>query len=561
VPTPQRGWGDVVLLVPFACVLLGPLVLAADRLWAVGGANPMVAVADLSPAGWRSAWSSIQVAFLTSMGVVLFGVPLAFALADQPARRRRWMNTAVGLPFVTPSIVAAVAFLALMDLSGGLGSTLRSTSATSLLGPGSLVLILAMIWFNVSLMTRMLTPALARTDPAYLEQLRLLPQGKNRWRRLWVWWWPVLGPGVAAAAGLTFTFAFTSFAVVRWLAPEATTIELLLAEQGGGAGIPGYRTSLSRLVLGAAVVQGLALLVAALVVNAMQRRHGTGLHQTSTLQSDAHQPSWRSVLIAGLGVIAALLPLLAVLVASLRVRTTEGHRFGLDGWERALRGDAGGAGLLEALVTSGTTAMWTVAIALPVGWWCASAVLTAERLGHHHRARVLDLLAMAPLVVSSAMVGLGSLLGLLRFAPDLIASPVLLPMAHATLVLPVVVRVLLPAMRALPDDLEEQAATLGLGPWRRWSLVRWPMLRPAAVVAAGLALAFSLGEFGASWILVRSTGSTTLAVLVDAWLARPGFDATTRPAAMAVASVLGVLAAAVMLTVERWRDDRMGGGL
>jgi thiamine transport system permease protein len=159
------------------------------------------------------------------------------------------------------------------------------------------------------------------------------------------------------------------------------------------------------------------------------------------------------------------------------------------------------------------------------------------------------------------MVGLGSLLGLLRFAPDLIASPVLLPMAHATLVLPVVVRVLLPSMRALPDDLEEQAATLGLGPWRRWSLVRWPMLRPAAVVAAGLALAFSLGEFGASWILVRSTGSTTLAVLVDAWLARPGFDATTRPAAMAVASVLGVLAAAVMLTVERWRDDRMGGGL
>ena len=41
-----------------------------------------------------------------------------------------------------------------------------------------------------------------------------------------------------AAAGLTFTFAFTSFALVRWLAPDTLTLEVLLAEQGSGAGIP-----------------------------------------------------------------------------------------------------------------------------------------------------------------------------------------------------------------------------------------------------------------------------------------------------------------------------------
>jgi len=561
VRTPRRQWADAALMVPLAVVLLGPTVVAANRLWAVGGVDPVTAALDLSPAGWRSAWSSIQLAFLASIGVVVLGTPVAFALAQQPARRRRWMTTAVALPFVTPSIVAAVAFLALMDVSGAFGSTLRTAQATALLGPGSTVLLVAMVWFNLSLVTRMLTPVLSRTDPAYLEQLRLLPHGTSLWLRIRAWWWPVLGPALGAAAGLTFTFAFTSFAVVRWLAPEATTIELLLAEQGSGAGIPGYRTGLSRLVLGTAVVQGLALLVAAVVVNAMQRHHGARLLQTTTLHNGITTASRRSTAIALSAVAFALTPLLAVLVASVRIRTPSGHRFGLDGWRRALDGDVGGTGLVEALATSMGTAAWTVGIAVPVGWWCASAVLAAERAGHRRRAQAIDLLAMTPLVVSSAMVGLGSLLGLLRFAPDLIASPVLLPLAHATLVLPVVVRVLLPAMRALPDDLEEQAATLGLGPWRRWSLVRWPMLRPAAVVAAGLALAFSLGEFGASWILVRSTGSTTLAVLVDAWLARPGFDATTRPAAMAVASVLGLLAAGVMLGVERWRDDRIGGGL
>jgi ABC-type Fe3+ transport system permease subunit len=74
-------------------------------------------------------------------------------------------------------------------------------------------------------------------------------------------------------------------------------------------------------------------------------------------------------------------------------------------------------------------------------------------------------------------------------------------------------------------------------------------------------LAFSLGEFGASWILVRSTDASTLSVLVDAWLARPGFDPTTRPAAMAVAVVLGLVTMMLMLMLERWREDRVHGGL
>ena len=81
------------------------------------------------------------------------------------------------------------------------------------------------------------------------------------------------------------------------------------------------------------------------------------------------------------------------------------------------------------------------------------------------------------------------------------------------------------------------------------------------MVAAGLALAFSLGEFGASWVIVRSTDASTLAVLVDTWLARPGFDPTTRPAAMAVAVVLGTVTMTLMLMLERWREDRVLGGL
>ena len=126
----------------------------------------------------------------------------------------------------------------------------------------------------------------------------------------------------------------------------------------------------------------------------------------------------------------------------------------LDGWRRALAGDAGGVTLMEAFWSTFHTAALTVALAVPAGWYLAAQVHRAEREGRARLARIIDLLAMVPLVVSGAMVGLGSLLGLLRFAPGMLASPWLLPVAHATLVLPIVVRVLLPAMRQMSPDFE-----------------------------------------------------------------------------------------------------------
>ena len=550
-----------------ALVLLGPMAVAVDRLWAVMGTSPLAAALNLSPSGQDALWTATCLALLAALGTVVLGVPVALALAATRDPWRRRFRALIALPFVCPSIVAAVGFLALMDLLGEGGQAMRNWTLWPEAGPGTVVLLVAMIWFNLSLAVRVVEPSVARADPRYLEQLRLLPHGHTFVGRVQAWWAPLLGPGLIAAAGLTFTFAFTSFALVRWLAPDTLTLEVLLAEQGSGAGIPGYRVDLSRLVLGAAMAQAAVLLVAVSVINAMQRRHTFALNAASSeaVRSGLSAGLWghpglRWTLCVGASGFSVL-PLVLIALASVRVRTQDGWSLSLDGWRRALEGDAGGVTLMEAFWSTFHTAALTVALAVPAGWYVASQVHRAEREGRVNLARTIDLLAMVPLVVSGAMVGLGSLLGLLRFAPGMLASPWLLPVAHATLVLPIVVRVLLPAMRRLKPDFEACAATLGLGAWRRFVLVRWPMLRPAAVVAAGLALAFSLGEFGASWIVVRSTDASTLAVLVDLWLARPGFDPTTRPAAMAVAVVLGTVTMVLMLVLERWREDRVHGGL
>ena len=90
----------------------------------------------------------------------------------------------------------------------------------------------------------------------------MLPVGTSPLERLRRFWWPMLRTSILSAFVFTFIFSFTSFALVRWLAPEYWTIESLMAIEGGAAGISSYREDVSLLVLGGATLQGIVLLMA-----------------------------------------------------------------------------------------------------------------------------------------------------------------------------------------------------------------------------------------------------------------------------------------------------------
>ena len=65
---------------------------------------------------------------------------------------------------------------------------------------------------------------------------------------------------------------------------------------------------------------------------------------------------------------------------------------------------------------------------------------------------------------------------------------------------PFVVRILLPAMREIDSDYDDAGKVLGYTIMQRFVRIKLPLLKPQIVVAAALSMAFSLGEFGASWI-------------------------------------------------------------
>lgn len=211
----------------------------------------------------------------------------------------------------------------------------------------------------------------------------------------------------------------------------------------------------------------------------------------------------------------------------------------------------------EAAANSVSVAVAAAAIALSLG--VAVCLVVSRRPRSRALARVitgLDAAFMLPLGVSAVTVGFGFLITLARPPLALTRSWWILPLAQAVVAVPLVVRTLLPALRAIDPRQREAAAALGAGPGRVLATVDGPQLLRAGGLAAGFALATSLGEFGATSFLARPQ-EPTLPVVVYRLIGSPGSQ--NQGMALAGGVVLAVGSAAVMLGCE-WLQTRLGPG-
>jgi thiamine transport system permease protein len=558
-----------------------PFIYALRRLAHVTGHSPFEALMrfDEVYGGIEALTYTLLEASVSALLTVLIGLPIAWCLGRYQWENARILRALFSVPFVMPAIVAAMGFLLLTNSESGLfqiGIDLRTE--TGVIGdfarltgwdhPGHFIaLVFAHAWFNLSLMIRFVEPTLARLNPAWEEQLSLLGQGKTRFDRVRHLWWPVLGPAVLCAASLSFLFSFTSFALVKWLSPFNNTLESLMATYGGSAGIEDYRVDTSEIVMSASMVQFLILLFALYMTSTMQQRHSTrfSLVSEGNAKSQRGPPRMGAKIIVYAGVVFAIAPLCTALIASFKVRKGNfssgfSYEWSLDGWSAAWSGDLATMGIGDALANSLLYALCTLCVALPTGWFLASTIHALEKEKRFKTAKALDVLTLLPLAVSAVMVGLGVLLGVLKLMPELFQWSYLPVVPHVILTTPFVVRVMLPAMRSVEPKWIEQAQVLNLNRFQTWYHGHFSFVRGPAVVASSLTLAFSLGEFGASWLLVRAGSWDTLSVVVDQLMSRPKFDPLVQPAAMAAATMLMAITFLLFFVAERFRHEGEGGG-
>ncbi len=580
----------------FSVLVFFPLYLGFTRLITVAELSPFAAIwqIDSRPSGTGAIAFTFIEASISTIITILLGIPIAWTLARDNWPGRIYLRAIFTMPFVMPSIIAAVGFLALIGTDGPLyplGIDLRQqngiigeiSDATGWENPGHFIaLIAAHIWFNLALTIRFLEPPLSNLNPNIEESIKLLPGGNNIFSRMKNLWLPLLSPNIAAASVMTFIFSFTSFALVRWLTPSSYTLERLMAEHGGAAGIPDYGMGDAQIVLGSATIQLITIMISLILLNWLQKRNSTAvpfaLSKGQNRQKPFREMSFTSILKTFYFIsilIFVLAPLIAVFRSSFRMRVRTGNvgftqQWTLEGWSSLSTLSWNQTTITEALFNSLGYAALTLLIAVPLGIIFAHNIHLSDELATNARtrgkrffwkywARGNDLLVMFPLAISAVLIGLGVSLGLLNTWPSLSQKWWFPAIGHILIATPFVVRSILPAIRSLNPDYSKAAALLGLGPIERMFKITLPLLSGPIVVASSLALAISLGEFGATWVVLRNGASSTLPVHIDALFSKPGFDPLVTPTAMAGASVLMAITLILYVMVEKYRPDGAGG--
>lgn len=571
---------QALVCLAFTVVILGPVFLALERLTRVTDSSIFDAW-NL----WQNANQTdgvltftLLVAFTTSSFTCIIGFWVASTLAKYEIKHVSLIRAFFVLPFVTPAIVAAVGFLAIIDsdsILSRLGIDLYTQSGFigklgEVLGAGNLgnfiALILALSWFNISLVIRLIEPMIARLDKDWEDQFNILPKGDSALFKFRYFYLPIYGPGIFVAWSLTFIFSFTSFALPKWLSPQNNTIETLVSIYSSSAGIEGYRVWSSELVLSATIIQFLILGIAMSLSTILQSKHNSRIELVNENYSRKQRGKLTPLRKMGLSIsfIYVISPLLAVLSNSFRSIERTGSEtvktWSFDGWRIAWRGDLSYAGIPEAMANSVTYAVVCMVIAIIVGTTIAATIKQLEDAGKLILARILDFVSFLPLIVSAITVGLGILIGLLNLFPELLNWRFLPVWAHIMMVCPFVVRIMLPAFRSLDQLYSDQARVLGMTDAEVFWKIKIPLLKPQIIVSAALSMAFSLGEFGASWMLSGIGNWVTLSTLTDQLMSRPNYFPEVRSSAMAVATCLMLMTLILFTISEKFREENGRGG-
>ena len=496
------------------------------------------------PRTWRIIRATLVQAGLATAICVAAGVPGAHVLYRRRFPGRDLLRGLVLVPFVLPSVVVGVAFHALVTTGGPLGGGVLGRS----LDGTTAIVVAALVFFNYGLVVRTVGTMWSRLDPRAVEAARAL--GASPWRAWRTVTLPSLAPAIASAASLTFLFCATAYGVVLVLGgPGIGTIETEI-----------YVLTAQYLDLRAAAVLSvlqLAVIAAALWVSERAR---AASQAALRLRLDVPAPRLRAGDLPALALtLAVALGLLVGPVAVLVARSL--RRAGR--WTLANYADLGTTGgrnallvtVWEAAGNSLRVAVVAAGLALVIG---TAVSLVVSRRPRSRRLRwgvaALDSAFMLPLGVSAVTVGFGFLITLARPPLALTRSWWILPLAQAVVAVPLVVRTLLPALRAIDPRQREAAAALGAGPGRVLATVDGPHLLRAGGLAAGFALATSLGEFGATSFLARPR-TPTLPVVLYRLIGSPG--AQNQGMGLAAGVVLAAGTAALMLVCEWAQTARL----
>jgi thiamine transport system permease protein len=497
-----------VPLLFLALVLVAPAV----RLALEGGQADLLAPWQDPYLRERMVWSLGQAAITCGLVLVL-GLPMGWVLARLDFPGRGVLLRGLMLPFVVPTLVAAMGVLALMGPRGLLvrwgGPDLQGTPWLLLFGN---------LFFNLCVLVRAVVDALSHVSAARVAAARSL--GATPWRAFWRVEWPAILPWLASALCLVFVYCLSGFGLALVLGGQRyATVEVEI-----------YTLVAHELQLAQAASLSLWMLLltgAVAYAYAAVERH---LATPARADRVARQPARSALQWAGVCLTVAAW---AVFCASPLAAIAYGAM-------------VSGAQAWQVLAEDETRlALWNTARFSLLALALATLLGVAHALAARHWVW-LRTAVFLPFIVSPVMVAFG----LLLLYPQASGSFAILVAAYALMAYPFIAKSVASRLDSLPAHYLEAARSLGASPWRSFWRVTLPLLAPALRRGMAFAAATAIGEFAVSLFLSRPEW-VTLTTLIYQHLGKPG--ALNLGAAQVLACVLMGMALLAFMAIE-WPD-------
>jgi spermidine/putrescine transport system permease protein len=170
---------------------------------------------------------SLTVAALSTLVATILGTMIGLALTRYRFRGRGAINGLIFLPMASPEIVLGASLLTLfinIGLKNGVlppGLTLLPKGTLSL---GFTTILIAHIMFNISYVVVTVKARLAGFDRRIEEAAMDL--GANEWTTFWKVTFPLIFPGILAAATLAFSLSIDDFVITNFVSGTTNTFPI-----------------------------------------------------------------------------------------------------------------------------------------------------------------------------------------------------------------------------------------------------------------------------------------------------------------------------------------------
>ena len=475
---------------------------------------------------------------LSTFLTVLLGLPAAYLFGRFNFPGKNALRIASTLPFILPTVVVAAGFNALIGPKGWLNlvlmGILRSPIPVINIQNTLAAILLAHVFYNTSIVIRIVGSALAQLDRKLEDAAQTL--GASPWKTFIKVTLPLIMPSILSSILLVFLFNFTSFGVILMMGgPHFTTLEVEI-----------YIQTMQYLNLPLAGILSLIQLGFTMFVTFLVMRkgdRGLGVPVMPRLKQEGLRTPdkvWEKAftfIMVFLLLFLLTSPILSLVVRSFSVTapainggTGERIQFSLNYYRELFINRQ-----LSLFYVPPIKAVWnslkfaglSAFISLVLGMMLAYGLKSGKHL------RSITLLMMLPLGTSAVTLGLGFFTAFSSMSGSQRWVGLLIPLVHALISLPFVLRVVQPALLSIPDNLKFAAQSLGAKPLELWRFIELPIIWRALMTAAVYAFTISLGEFGATSFLSRPD-MPTMPIAIFRYLNLPGSSNYGQAMAMAV---------------------------